>query len=311
LRSFYHESRLPGAQPRTQKGLFTSIQAQIGGESVTISSNPYIKSNRALWNEWTEINAQSALYNLSEFRKSKSTLHALEIEEVGNVAGRSLLHLQCHFGLDTLSWARRGAQVTGVDFSSKAIPLARSLALELDISATFIESNLYDLPAAHTGVYDIVLASYGAIYWLPDIRQWARVAAHFVKPGGTFYLAEIHPAAYIFDDRREGTELRIRYPYFHSPQPIAYSTRGTSNVDEDTAVTEPTEYGWCHSLGDTVSALIAAGLRIEFLREHPFTVYQQLPFMELGADGYWRLPEHGQSVPLMFSAKATKACRLV
>ena len=196
--------------------------------------------------------------------------------------------------------------MTGVDFSSKSIQLARSLAAELNLSATFIESNLYDLPTAHDGKYDIVLASYGAIYWLPDIQEWARVAAHFIKPGGTFYLAEIHPAAYVFDDRRDGTELRIRYPYFHSPQPVTYSTHGTSYAEADAEVTEPTEYGWCHSLGDTVSALIAAGLRVEFLHEHPYTVYQQLPFMEQGADGYWRLPEHGQSIPLMFSVKATK-----
>ena len=266
----------------------------------------YIESNRALWNEWAEVNSRSSLYDVVAFRAGKSTLHTLEIEEVGDVAGRSLLHLQCHFGLDTLSWARQGARVTGVDFSSKAIQLARALSAEVDLPATFIESDVYDLPAAHSGEYDIVFASYGAIYWLPDIREWARVAAHFVRPGGTFYLAEIHPAAYVFDDRRDGTDLRIVYPYFHSPQPIVYSTRGTSYFDGEAAVTQPAEYGWCHSLGDTVSALIAAGLRIEFLHEHAYTVYRQLPFMEQGADGYWRLPEHSQSVPLMFSVRATK-----
>jgi 2-polyprenyl-3-methyl-5-hydroxy-6-metoxy-1,4-benzoquinol methylase len=276
------------------------------GENVTTPSKTYIESNRALWNEWTEINARSTLYNLKAFRAGKSTLHQLEIEELGDVAGKSLLHLQCHFGLDTLSWARRGAQVTGVDFSAKAIGLARSLAAEVDLSATFVESNLYELPTTHTGEYDVVLASYGAIYWLPDIREWARVAAHFVKPGGTFYLAEIHPIAYIFDDRRDGKELQIVYPYFHSAEPVAYSTRGTSYAESDAEVVEPAEYGWCHSLGDTVSALVAAGLRVEFLHEHPFTVYRQLPFMKRGADGYWRLPKHGQSVPLMFSIRATK-----
>ena len=272
-------------------------------------AKPYLESNRALWNEWTEINAQSTLYDLKSFRGGRSSLQSLEIAEVGDVAGKTLLHLQCHFGLDTLSWARRGAQVTGVDFSSKAIQLARSLSAEMALPATFIEANLYDLPKAHAGEYDIVFVSYGAIYWLPDIREWARVAAHFVKPGGMFYIVEIHPAAYIFDDRLDGTELRIAYPYFHSPRPIAYSTQGTCYSDPAAEVTQPTEYGWCHSLGDTVSALISAGLRIEFLHEHPYSVYRQLPFMKQEADGYWRLPEHSQSIPLMFSIKATKEAR--
>src|SRR5438874_1743175 len=145
----------------------------------------YRKSNLQLWNEWTSIHEKSEFYHLEAFKAGKSSLSDLEIKELGDVAGKSLLHLQCHFGKDTLSWARLGANVTGADFSDRAIALARSLSSELNISATFVRSDIYDLRRALSGEFDIVYTGGGALNWLPDMGRWAQVAAHFLRPGGT------------------------------------------------------------------------------------------------------------------------------
>src|SRR3954464_11903705 len=152
----------------------------------------YIQSNRKLWNDWTGIHAQSEFYDVESFKEGKFRLHPIEKEELGDVRGKTLLHLQCHFGLDTLSWANLGAIVTGADFSDKAIDLARELSRETGLPATFICSNIYDLPAALEGQFDIVFTSHGVLGWLPDMPNWGKVVAHFLKPGGTFYVAEVH-----------------------------------------------------------------------------------------------------------------------
>jgi 2-polyprenyl-3-methyl-5-hydroxy-6-metoxy-1,4-benzoquinol methylase len=159
----------------------------------------YIKSNQKLWDRWTELHEQSELYDVAGFKAGKLRLHSIEKEELGDVAGKSLLHLQCHFGLDTLSWAALGATVTGVDFSEKSIALARSLSAEIGIPATFVHSNVYDLPDNLSGQFDIVFTSYGVLWWLPDIPGWAKVIAHFLKPGGTFLVVDSHPMASVFD----------------------------------------------------------------------------------------------------------------
>jgi len=262
------------------------------------------ETNRTWWNEVTPIHARSDFYDLAGFRAGKLSLLPIEQEELGDVAGRSLLHLQCHFGLDTLSWARLGAQVTGVDFSDQAIALARSLAGELAIPARFLCANVYDLPDVLHESFDIVFTSYGVLCWLPDLARWAGLVAHFLKPGGTFYIAELHPFAGVFDDEEGVTDLRVAYPYFHTPEPLTFDSQGTY-ADRTAQVTHTTTHEWAHSLGDVVNALIAAGLHIQFLHEFPYCDYPILPFMERGSDGWWRLP--GDNVlPLLFSIKATK-----
>jgi 2-polyprenyl-3-methyl-5-hydroxy-6-metoxy-1,4-benzoquinol methylase len=149
--------------------------------------------NLANWNERVAVHVNSAGYRLDDFRKGEIHLYPLEREEVGDVRGKSLLHLQCHFGIDTMSWARMGATVTGLDFSDQAIEAARKLSTELKIPATFVCSNIYDAPDALDRQFDIVFTSYGALCWLPDLKRWAQIAAPFVKPGGFFYIAEFHP----------------------------------------------------------------------------------------------------------------------
>jgi len=226
---------------------------------------------------------------------------------VGDVAGRSLLHLQCHFGIDTLSWARLGARVTGADFSPAAIDLARSLAVELGFAdARFVESNLYDLPDALEGPFDVVYTSRGVLGWLPDIRAWARVVAHFLAPGGTFFISEIHPVAQVFEN--EGVtpgELRLTYPYWEHSRPLTFEVKG-SYADPTADVGVQVEHGWDHGLGEIVTALIDAGLRIESLVEHPFLEWKA-DFLVENADGTWRLPVGTPGeLPLMFSLRATR-----
>jgi 2-polyprenyl-3-methyl-5-hydroxy-6-metoxy-1,4-benzoquinol methylase len=265
----------------------------------------YFNANRALWDEYAQIHARSKFYDLEGFKAGRNSLQSFEIEELGYVAGKSLLHLQCHFGLDTLSWARMGAKVTGVDFSEKAIELAEKLALELDLDAQFICANVYELPQVLQGKFDIVYTSGGVLIWLPDLPRWAQVIAHFLKKGGTFYIAEIHPFSQVFDGQAGLTELRLKYPYFPPAGPLVFGVEG-SYADREARINQKVDYEWVHTMSDVLNALIAAGLHIEFMHEFPFTIYAQIPdLMEQGSDGLWRLREGGDSVPLLFSLKAS------
>ena len=266
-----------------------------------------VAANRRLWDARTPIHVESAFYDVDGFRAGASSLRPLEVAEVGDVRGRRLLHLQCHFGLDTLSWARRGAEVTGLDFSSEAVAAARALADELGIGpARFVESDVYDASSALGGeTFDVVFSSYGVLAWLPDIRRWAEVAASLVAPGGFLYLAEIHPASQVLDDEPGTEDLRVGYPYWTpAGGPLRFEERGTyADVEADIQLPE---YVWLHGLGDVITALIDAGLVLEFLHEHDRTVFQQLPFLEQGDDGWWRLPADMPALPLLFSLRASK-----
>lgn len=261
---------------------------------------------RRNWNERVPGHAASFFYDVDSFRRGKSSLQSLELEELGDVSGKALLHLQCHFGLDTMSWARIGAKATGVDFSEEAITLTRSLSEELYIGARFVLSNVYDLPEVldEPGRYDILFTSYGVLCWLPDLTRWARVIAYFLRPGGSFYIVDGHPAGVIFDDREGVTELKVDYPYFHSAEPMRFGP-GPSYTD-DGASTTTESYEWAHPMSEILNSIISAGLTIGFLHEFPFAGYQAYPMMGRGEGGWWRLPKHQESVPLLSSLKATK-----
>ena len=265
----------------------------------------YAEANRRHWDEIVPIHASSAFYDVAGFKAGESRLKPVELEELGDVRGKSLLHLQCQFGLDTLSWAREGAVVTGIDFSEAGIETARSLAAETGIDARFIVSDVFELPKNLDGTFDIVFTSYGALNWLQDMDAWARVAARFVRPGGTLYLAEFHPFASVFDDAPDVTELRVRYPYFASGEPVRSDDDGTY-TDRDAKVEHNVTYDWPHPISEVLTAIIDAGLRIEFLHEFPFSTYQVRPFTEVVADGKVRLTKHDGCVPLLYSIRATK-----
>ena len=263
----------------------------------------YKKANRDLWNEVTPIHAQSEFYDVEGFKNGRSSmLYPIELEEMGDVTGKSLLHLQCHFGIDTLSWARLGAKVTGVDFSDKAIELARSLSKELEIEADFICSDIYKLTDVLAEKFDIVYTSAGVLCWLPDLKRWAEIISHFLKPGGFFYILEGHPFSCIFDDSPDITEPKVKYSYFHTTEPAKWEPEG-DYADPDAVVTHGS-YEWTHSMGDIINSIIAVGLRIEFLHEFPFIYFKCYPFMEQDDNGLWRIK--GDKVPLILTLKAIK-----
>jgi len=266
-------------------------------------------ANVSLWDAWTAVHQTGEFYDLEGFKAGGVRIRPYEIELIGEVRGRSLLHLQCHFGIDTLSWARLGARVTGADFSPAAIELARSLADELGFpDARFVESNLFDLPGVLEGEFDVVYTSRGVLGWLPDIRAWARVVAHFLAPGGTFFITEIHPVLQVFENEGVASgELRLTYPYWEHAEPLTFEVSG-SYADPTADVGAQVEHGWDHGLGEIVTALIDAGLRIETLVEHPFLDWK-VDFLDEDPDepGMWRMPPGSAGeLPLMFSLRATK-----
>ncbi len=261
--------------------------------------NEYFESNQEMWNGYVSIHERSKFYDVDGFKKGRNSLTFVELEELGDVSGKSLLHLQCHFGLDSMSWARLGARVTGVDFSEKAIALARSLAEELSINTRFIQSNIYDLTDVLQEQFDIVFTSYGVLCWLPDLKKWGRVIGNSLKENGTFYMIEFHPIRSMFDD-----DGNIKEPYFHTEEP--FKCEGSGSYADPTADFKHVSYEWTHSLGDVVNALSEAGLRIEFLHEFPFSTSGDCPFLEKRKDGLWYHKNSDIKIPLMFSIKAKK-----
>ena len=265
----------------------------------------FFDANRDVWDAKVDVHKDSEFYNVKGFLNGESTLDPIEIKELGNVSGKSLLHLQCHFGLDTMCWERLGAEVVGVDFSGEAIDLARSIAKEANLNAKFVQANIYDLREHLDQKFDIVFTSGGVIMWLNDLEKWAEIIDHFLKPGGVFYIRDFHSFGYIFDDETEEPVLKVRYPYFHGKEPMSYVTDNTYSNPEKKMEAQ-TAYEWNHSISRIINVLIRVGLRIEFFNEFPFTTYQALPFMVKNEDGRWVLPQGEEYVPFMFSLKATK-----
>lgn len=259
----------------------------------------YSKANLENWNERTTIHASSKFYDIAGFKSGKSTLKKIERAELGSVAGKSLLHLQCHFGLDSLSWARLGATVTGADFSGKAIDLATSLCSETQIVARFIRSEIYSLPTILTDRFDIVFASYGVLCWVSDILQWMKVASDYLKPGGVFYLVDDHPFADMFD-----SDLQFESSYFHSDDPLKCGPE--PDYADRAAQLLTSFYQWKHSLGDVANAAVQARLHIEFIHEFPFSAWERFPGMMKEKDGWYVIANPKIQIPLLFSIRAGK-----
>lgn len=266
----------------------------------------YMRINQQRWDEMVGVHAKTAFYDVAGFKADRITVAPLERAELGNVAGKSLLHLQCHFGMDTMSWSRLGAKVTGVDYSERAIELAQSLAKELSIDAHFVRSNIYDLPndTLIPNKFDIVYTALGVLGWLPDLKHWGEVIGHYLKPGGTFYILEGHPFMMTLDENTP--DLKVVFPYFSS-EALKFANEH-SYADSATVLANKTEYGWNHSLSDIFNALLLEGLSIDFLHEFPFCGWQYFSDMETGEDGWCRFKDEQKRklVPLMFSLKATK-----
>ena len=261
-----------------------------------------LEANRDLWDKRVQAHLEHGLYPSTEVESGVYDLDEPEVSELGDVEGIRLVHLQCNAGADTLAWARRGADATGVDFSSVAINEARRLANATGLSATFVCSDIYALPA-DLGRFDLVYTSMGVLWWLPDLDRWAAVVASLLARGGRFYIFEIHATAMalVAEDGR----FVIGDDYYGPDEPIVFQTTGTYYEAQDFVAEEATEYGTVHTLGAIVTALANAGLRVEFLHEHPFTRFRMHELLERDARGYWTLPSGSPRVPLTFSLLAT------
>jgi SAM-dependent methyltransferase len=265
--------------------------------------------NRANWDERVAIHLAAPSYDLAPLRAGQGRLHPIEEAELGLVEGRRILHLQCHFGRDTLILAQRGAAVVGLDFSAPAIAAARRLADELGLAgrARFVESDVYAAPSAipEPQAFDIVYVTWGTIGWLPDIARWAAVAAHFVKPGGFLYLAEGHPAALVFDDltpAADGTAGRF-VPYFQREPMMIDDPR--DYADPEARLANSRTYAWQHALGDIVNAVIGAGLRLAWLHEHDRLPWRMFAELVPAEGGLYRWPDRPW-LPLAFSLRAER-----
>lgn len=258
-----------------------------------------IAANRRLWNEWARINQESAFYDMAGFRAGQTSLKPIELEEVGDVAGKSLLHLQCHFGQDTLSWARAGAKVTGIDLSPEAIARAEALARELGIDARFLCADVLDPKELGDAQFDIVFTSYGALNWLPDLGAWARVIARHLKPGGRLHVVEFHPIISMLDEDAK----EITSGYFNSGDALRFESTA-SYAGGDHAPIESFE--WPHSLAEIVQSLLDAGLTLISLREFPYCVHNCWKFLEESEPGRFVVKHHPGKLPLLFSLSARK-----
>jgi 2-polyprenyl-3-methyl-5-hydroxy-6-metoxy-1,4-benzoquinol methylase len=259
----------------------------------------YFDANKEGWNKRTAIHKTSSFYDVDSFRKGKTSLNKIELEELGEVKGKKLLHLQCHFGIDTLSWAREGAIVTGVDISDEAIKTANELSTELHIPAQFVCCNVYDTSNYVNEKYDIIFTSYGTIGWLPELKPWAKVIAENLKPGGVFYITDFHPTLWMYDDAME----KIEYSYFNDE--VIETTQTGTYADKDAPI-EYKEYGWNHPFSEILECLISEGLQIQFLHEFPYSPYNCFNNVEQGEDGMWRFKGRGNKFPMMYSIKAVK-----
>lgn len=262
----------------------------------------YIEINRESWNRRTEAHLQSAFYDVEGFVKGKSSLCPIELGLLGDIAGKKILHLQCHFGQDTISLARLGAICTGVDLSDKAIASANDLAVKTNTAVRFICCNIYDLSQHIDETFDIVFTSYGVIGWLPDMQQWGALISRYLKRGGQLIFAEFHPVVWMFDDHFE----KIGYSYFNTA-PIIETESGTY-ADRQAPITG--EYvTWNHSLGDVLTALLSNGLELKEFQEYDYSPHNCFLHTKETTPGRYVIDKLGNKIPMVYALRAEKLCQ--
>jgi SAM-dependent methyltransferase len=256
--------------------------------------------NRRHWDEIAPVHGRA--YNTAPLLSGGHLLDPVQVGELGDLTGKRLLHLQCHIGTDTLSLARLGAGVTGVDISGESLKVARDLSQRTGIPARFIETPIFDLPSVLDETFDVVYTSIGVLCWVSDIREWGRLVVRCLEPGGFLYLMDSHPFMHVFDDEADG--LQVRHTYF-AGDAVEWPPDWPDYADPGYISKTPTlEFQW--TISDIHNALVEAGLRIEFIHEFDFLHWKALPAMVEGEDGMWRLPEHFARIPLLFSMRAVR-----
>ncbi len=266
-------------------------------DSGEVAMQNFREQNRRAWNEAMLLHDRRRGDQVGFFLSGGSTLYPLELEDLGDLRGLRVLHLQCNDGRDSLSLARLGAEVTGVDISDEAIAFARTVSEQTGIPAEFLRMDVLDFRLEGRPPYDIVYATRGVLCWTGELRRWMEVAAGALRPGGFLYLIDDHPVSTILDD-----DLRVRWPYFHAAEPevsVGLDYLGQSGE----AVQQNFQWQW--PLGDIIAFVIDTGLRIRYLREHPYTFYRRWPQL-IERDRLFYLPEGAPSVPLSFTLRADK-----
>ncbi|QYJ67803.1 class I SAM-dependent methyltransferase [Flavobacterium litorale] len=263
------------------------------------NENNYLLVNKAAWNSKTAVHINSDFYDMPSFLKGKSSLNSIELELLGDVKGKKILHLQCHFGQDTLSLARMGAIVTGVDLSDKAIEKAQELSETLNIAGRFICCDVYSLPEHLDEEFDIVFTSYGTIGWLPDMEKWASIVSRYLKPKGQFIFADFHPVVWMFDD----AFTDIAYSYFNKQ--TIFETIAGSYTDNDADISTDI-ISWNHSIADVLSNLLKKGLQLKEFKEYDYSPYDCLEGMEEFETGKFRIKKMGNKIPMVYALRAEK-----
>ena len=264
--------------------------------------------NRAWWDDRAPAHASSPDYAVQELIADPTRLSDVvrfDLPRLGDVNGQRGIHLQCHIGTDTISLHRLGALMTGLDFSSESIAIARRIATDARADVTFVQSDVYSAPVAVDGGFDFVFTGIGALCWLPDVARWARIVADLLCPGGRLFLREYHPMSWAVDDGRTDA-LVLGYPYFEQPDPVHLDTPGTY-VETAMEFSHSETRGWTHGLGQIVTAVLDAGLELTMLVEHDSAPDEALPgLMRREGDGEWRLIEHPERLPLSYTLQAVK-----
>jgi len=262
----------------------------------------YIEKNKSAWNLKTDLHTKSEFYDVPGFINGKSSLNPIELDLLKDVQGKDVLHLQCHFGMDTLTLARMGAKATGVDLSDKSINYARDLNNQLGLDAEFICSNVYDLnDDVLDKKFDIVFSSYGAIPWLEDLDKWAEIISHYLKPGGIFVFAEFHPVVWMFDDNF----THLAYNYFKEEAIIEFEESSYANPD-DTYSEKVETISWNHSLSEVITSLLGSGLTLTHFGEYDYSPYKCFRHMAEVEEGKYHIQPLGRNCPIAYSIIAKK-----
>ena len=264
-----------------------------------MEANNYLNINKQTWNNKVDVHIDSDFYDMEGFLKGKSTLNSIELDLLGDVSGKKVLHLQCHFGQDTMTLARMGAKVTGIDLSDKAIEKAKEINKQLNLDATFICCDIYDLPNHLDEKFDIVFTSYGTIGWFPDLDKWAKIVSHFLKPDGKFVFAEFHPVVWMFDNDFK----KVFYNYFNI-EPIVEDESGTY-ADRYAEIAAQT-ITWNHPISEVLNALISNGLEINCFNEFDYSPYNCFNQTEEFEPNKFRIKHLENKIPMVYSLSATK-----
>ena len=273
------------------------------------SEQDYRTLNRASWDERAPAHAGSPDYALQRFVDDPAYLSrvvSFDLPLLGDISGRRGVHLQCHIGTDTISLARLGATMTGLDFSAPAVEQARRLAERTGATATFVQADVYDAAQVlGRGGFDLVFTGIGALCWLPEVRRWAAVVADLLRPGGRLFIREGHPMLWAIDDA-QADRLVVDYPYFERPEPLVFDEGGTY-VQTDVVFEHNVTHEWNHGLGEIVTGLLDAGLEVTGLTEHDSAPWEALPGqMERTETGEWRLADRPWRLPCTYTLQAAK-----